>query len=145
MIRQRPDLIVPIRDRRRRKRYLTKRNFVIVVAVALAVFVVISTRSELRGTRPGEFGRIVKREIPPVEEKPMEVVNEAPPVVEQATTPAEPMWLEEESTTAAVVPMTTASVTRGDADLTIVGGPGGVTITQRERRRPVLSGGFGRD
>jgi len=119
--------------------------------------VVISTRSELRGLQPGEYGGLLRREIPQVEQKPMEVVHEEPPAVNDATH-ADPMlvqpaaraqWLEDESAAAEVVPMTTASVTTasvtsGDADQAIVGGPDGVTLVRKERQRPVLSGGFGR-
>ena len=157
MFRRRPDLIVPIHDRRQRKRFLTLRNFLIVTVVCLVAFVVISTRSELRGLRPGEYGGLLRREIPQVEQKPMEVVHEEPPAVGDATH-ADPMlvqpaaraqWLEDESATAEVVPMTsapvtTASITSGDADVAIVGGPDGVTVARKEKRRPVLSGGFGR-
>jgi hypothetical protein len=32
----------------------------------------------------------------------------------------------------------------GDTDVVIVGGPEGVQVVRRERRKPVLSGGFGR-
>ena len=37
-----------------------------------------------------------------------------------------------------------AALATGETDIAIVGGPEGVKIVQRERRKPVLSGGFGR-
>lgn len=154
MLHRRPDLIVPIRDRRQHKRILTLKNFGIFVVVALIAFVAISTRSELRGNGDrGDYGGLLSRELPkPVEPKPMEVVHEAQPVVEQ--THADPMlvepmtraqWLQDQ--TATVVPVTTANastIARGDGDVTIVGDSSGVTIIRRERHKPVLSGGFGK-
>jgi hypothetical protein len=82
MSRHRPDLIVPIHDRRKHKRILTLKNFGIFVAVLVVAFVAISIRSEMRSLRPGDYGRLFRREVPPpVEPKPMEVVSEeAPPV-----------------------------------------------------------------
>jgi len=86
----------------------------------------------------------------------MEVVKEAAPVEEQ--THADPMlvepmaraqWLQDDvATTATIAPVqpeiSAASVTRGTGDVTIVGGTEGVTIVRSQRRKPVLSGGFGR-
>lgn len=154
----RPDLIVPIRDRRRRKRILTLKNFGIFTAVLLVAFVAISLRSEMRGLNPGDYGRLFRSEVPsPVEAKPMEVVREqepAPAVDDQThadPTLVQPMarsqWLVDESTTAAAAavtaPVVVASVP-GKADVAIVGGTDGVTVVRQERRKPVLSGGFGR-
>ncbi|HEX6098221.1 MAG TPA: hypothetical protein VF432_17975 [Thermoanaerobaculia bacterium] len=153
---RRPDLIVPIRDRRRRKRILTLKNFGIVTAVLLIAFVAISIRSEMRGLRPGDYGRLFGREVPaPVEPKPMEVVREEPPAVTDQTqadpTLVEPMarsqWLVDDvppATPAPVTPVVTAASVRGEADLAIVGGADGVAVVRTERRKPVLSGGFGR-
>ena len=152
----RPDLIVPIRDRRQRKRYLTLRNFGIVMAALLLAFLAINIRSEMRGLRPGDYGRLFRNEVPsPVQPKPMEVVREAAPVDD--TTHADPMlvepmqraqWLVDDATTATTAPSTpvvvSAASVRGESDVVVVGGTEGVTIVQREKRRPVLSGGFGR-
>lgn len=151
---RRPDLIVPIRDRRKHRRILTLKNFGIFVAVLVVAFVAISIRSEMRSMRPGDYGRLFRREVPPpVEPKPMEVVREEPPPVDDQTH-ADPMltepmarsqWLVDDTATATVTtPVVTASSVRGEGDLAIVGGPEGVTIVRTERRKPVLSGGFGR-
>lgn len=154
---RRPDLIVPIRDRRQRKRYLTLKNFGIVALVMLVAFIAISIRSEMRGLQRGDYGRLFRSEIPaPVEPKPMEVVREELPAVDDQTH-ADPMlvepmaraqWLADGSaataTTATAPPVTGASV-RGEAGVAIVGGVEGVTVVRREKRRPVLSGGFGRE
>jgi hypothetical protein len=157
----RPDLIVPIHDRRRRKRILTLKNFGIFVAVLAVAFIAISIRSEMRGLAPGDYGRLFRREVPPaVEAKPMEVVREeepaAVPVVVNDQSHADPMlvapmaraqWLVDDTATT-TAPITTPVVTsasmRGEADVAIVGGTEGVTVVRKERRKPVLSGGFGR-
>lgn len=156
MRRHRPDLIVPIRDRRQRKRYLTLKNFAIAAVAAGVLFVGISIRSEMRGTGPANYGRLVEREMPQVEQRrPVEVVAEAP-TVDQEQTHADPMlvqaaareqWLRDQSTTPVVVdvpPRAAAAMATGATDVVIVGGPEGVKIVQRERRKPTLTGGFGR-
>lgn len=152
---RRPDLIVPIRDRRQHKRYLTLKNFFFASMAFLVLFAVITIRSEMRGLKPGGYGRLFDREVP-VEVKPLpvEVVEEAPPPVEDATHPdpmliepaARAQWLEDENA-AAIVAATAAEPARAsssDSNVTIVGGTEGVTVVRKERKRPVLSGGFGR-
>jgi hypothetical protein len=159
--RRRPDLIVPIRDRRQHKRYLTLKNFRNVGIALLVLFIGVSIRSELRGTDgSASYGRLLERELPPVvEQKPVEVVQEqAPPAVDD-TTHADPMlvapmvreqWLRADTTTDGGVtnvqpmPRAEASVASGETHVAIVGGRGGVTVVRQERRKPVLTGGFGR-
>ncbi len=118
-------------------------------------FLAVNIRSEMRDLVPGDYGRLFRRETPaPVKPKPMEVVREQP--VDDAThadpTLVEPMqrssWLtgdttmtSTETTTPVVV---SAASMRGESDVAIVGGTEGVTIVRKERKRPVLSGGFGR-
>ena len=156
MLRRRPDLIVPIRDRRQRKRYLTLKNFGKAMLVLTILFIAITIRSEMRGRTPGEFGGLFRRELPPpVEPKPVEVVREAPPPVEDSTH-ADPLlvapaaraqWLQDEAATATVAPLPAEapSVHSSASEVAIVGGPAGVTVVRREGRpKPVLSGGFGR-
>ena len=150
----RPDLIVPIRDRRQHKRYLTLKNFAIAVGVAIGAFIAISIYSEVRRPAPNEYGRLAKREAlaPPPAVKPAEVIQEAAPIDDQASadpTLIEPMarsqWLGQETTSAAVIqpePAPVPAIRPGD-DVVVVGGPEGVTIVKQKRRRPVLSGGFG--
>lgn len=155
MLRRRPDLIVPIRDRRQRRRYLTLKNFGWATLAAIVAFVAISIHSEMSGRTPGGYGRLFRKAVAvDVQQKPVEIVREAPPPVDDATH-ADPMlvapaaraqWLEAEAaTTTTVAPLTTPAVTQGQGDATIVGGPDGVTIVRKERRKPVLSGGFGRE
>jgi hypothetical protein len=152
---RRPDLIVPIRDRRQHKRYLTLRNFAILCAVAFVAFIAVSIYSEVRRPAPNEYGRLARREIPapPPVTKTMDVVEEAGSIPDQVSadpTLVQPMtraqWLGEETTSAGVIqpaPEPVSTIQRGD-DVVIVGGPEGVTIVKQKRRKPVLSGGFGR-
>ena len=150
---RRPDLIVPIHDRRKRKRILTLKNFGILMLVMVVAFIAISIRSEMRSLRPGDYGRLFGREVPPpIEPKPMEVVREEAPAFDDQTH-ADPMliepmersqWLVDDTPTTTVAPVVSAASVRGDGDLAIVGGTEGVTIVRKDRRKPVLSGGFGR-
>jgi hypothetical protein len=156
MLRRRPDLIVPIRDRRQHKRYLTLKNFGWTMLVLTVLFIGITIRSEMRGRKPGEFGRLFQREAAvEIKQKPVEIVREAPLPVDDSTH-ADPMlvepaaraqWLQGNATTAptvtAVAPL---PVVRSSAsEVSIVGGPDGVAVVRKEARpKPVLSGGFGR-
>ena len=157
MLRRRPDLIVPIRDRRQRKRYLTLKNFGLGMLVLTVLFIIISIRSEMRGRTPGEFGRLLGREMATdINQKPVEVVREAPLPVDDSTH-ADPLlvepaaraqWLEgDATTTVAVVPVVvpTQTVRSSASEVAVVGGPEGVNVVRKEARpKPVLSGGFGR-
>lgn len=159
MLRRKPDLIVPIRDRRQRKRYLTLKNFGYATLAAVVVFVGISIRSEMRSPDPNYYSPLYQRVLPKVEQKPpMEVVRETPqPVPDQDH--ADPMlvapmareqWLQAETgaTTSTMLPTgptrAEAAVATGETRLAIVGSSDGVAIVQQTRRKPVLSGGFGR-
>ncbi|HEX2061178.1 MAG TPA: hypothetical protein VHK90_10590 [Thermoanaerobaculia bacterium] len=157
-MRRRRDLIVPIRDRRQRKRYLTLKNFRNAMIVLALLFVVITIRSELRGTGPGYYGRLYEKELPPPVEprKPVEVVREEPPPVVPEATHADPMlvesfereqWLRdhgEGSVTAQTTVGLQPRAMTAESRVAIVGGSDGVAIVQQARRKPVLSGGFGR-
>lgn len=151
---RKPDLIFP--ERRQRRRYLTLKNFRNAAIVLLVLFTIVSIRSELRRPDGTGYGRLVERELaPPVEPKPVEVVETAGETVPDATH-ADPMlvepmvreqWIRPEDEFA-VVPAgnsrAEASVAAGHTEVAIVGGPDGVAVVQQERRRPVLAGGFGR-
>jgi hypothetical protein len=153
-MRSRPDLIVPIRDRRQHKRYLTLKNAGIASAVAFVAFIGVSIYSEVRRPAPNDYGRLARREIAPrpLPQKPLEVVRETPSIDDQAA--ADPMlvepaarasWLGNETSSAAVIapPAPAPTAARG-GDVAIVGGPEGVSIVQQKKRHPVLAGGFGR-
>jgi hypothetical protein len=158
---RKPDLIVPIRDRRQHKRYLTLRNAAKAFVVCAVVFLAITIRSEMQPRHADGFGRLLQKEMPKVEAKPVEVVHEAPPPVSDHTA-ADPMlvapaareqWLyddQQQPTNAASlqpVPSNTATVTapvEGDSRFAIVGGAEGETLVEQTQHRRVLRGGFGR-
>lgn len=157
MFHRRPDLIVPIRDRRQHKRILTLKNFGWFALACTIAFAGISIHSEMRGRGPtSHYGRLLQKELPAVEQqKPLEVVQEAPSPVPDQThadpTLIEPMtraqWLQDETATSAAIVAAPADVARfgeSRSDVAIVGGSDGVAVVRKERRRPVLAGGFGR-
>lgn len=157
-MRRKPDLIVPIRDRRQRKRYLTLRNARNVTLVLAVVFIAITIRSEMQPPAPDSYGRLLERQVPAVEAKPVEVVREAPPPINDQTVPdpmlvapmAREQWLYGDgpaTTSASIEPVgapAAISANAGESAITIVGGPEGVRIDRQPRRRQVLRGGFGR-
>ncbi len=160
MRRSRPDLIVPIRDRRQRRRILTLKNFGYALLVLVAIFGAITIEANLRGRKPGrDFGRLYDRQIESttaVPKKP-EIVQEAP-VPDQAA--ADPMLvdamrreqiLRDLGPTLSGPPPTLSGPRPTESrpyvagsKIAIVGGPEGVTIEQKQRAQPVLRGGFGR-
>ena len=154
MLRRRPDLIVPIRDRRQRRRFLTLKNFGWTTLAGVLIFIGISIRSEMRGPTPHGYGGLFDRAVDTeVVRKPVDVVQEAEPVADANA--ADPLLVapaaraqvmkDEVVATATVAPApTAAAVTKGSGDVTIVGGPKGLTVVRKERRKPVLTGGFGR-
>jgi hypothetical protein len=153
--------IVPIRDRRQSKRYLTLRNARNVGLALVAIFLIITIRSEMRDPQPGDYGRLFHKELPPAPvAKPMEIVREAPPAVPDHTA-ADPMlvepmtraqWLDgsftadasSEPIQASATPPTVVAPVRGTDRVAIVGGPEGVMIVKETRKRGGLKGGFGR-
>ncbi|HET8797412.1 MAG TPA: hypothetical protein VFO89_06985, partial [Thermoanaerobaculia bacterium] len=57
---------------------MTLKNFRNAMLVAIAAFVAVTIYSETRAPRPGGYGRLYSRELPPrIEAKPMERVVEA--------------------------------------------------------------------
>jgi len=136
-------------ERRQHVRIVTLRNFGwLTLAMALA-FIAISIRSELRGRHMQDYGRLVDRQMQTdIQRKPVEVVEESVPATEAAAAPqSEPMMIEPADGAVQPAPTLSAQVVppaRGDSRVAIVGGPEGVTIVQRQQRRPLLRGGFGR-
>lgn len=159
MARRRPDLIVPIRDRRQHKRYLTLRNARNVAIALGVVFIAITIRSEMGPRSNDSFGRLLERELPTVDTKPVEVVRESAQPVEDQAAPdpmlvapaAREQWLHGDSSTVAaatIEPVAPATgLTRRDSNsrVVIVGGPEGVGVVEQKRQRPLLRGGFGRE
>jgi hypothetical protein len=126
------------------------------------LFIGITIRSEMEPRSSNSaFGRLLDRELPKVEPKPLEVVTEAAaPIDDHAA--ADPMlvapaareqWLHDSSSTVAsaatiepvAAPATTVAPRVGTGSkVAIVGGPEGVAVVEQKRKAPLLSGGFGR-
>lgn len=84
----------PPRDRRRGRRYFTRRNVLIVVGFVVVVFAAVSLISELRKPAEGEYGRLYDRrtiETDVEPRAPMEVINESS-ISDQGS--ADPMLLD---------------------------------------------------
>ena len=140
---RRPDLIVPIHDRRKGKRYLTLKNFGIVMLVCFLAFVGITMHSEMRDHGPAAYARYERKPTAPPKPAPIEVVQEEPP----PATLDSSFYIEPPPVTPTVTEYTPPPVTDATTggDVKVVGGPEGVTIVRQDRRRPVLAGGFGRE
>jgi hypothetical protein len=161
MRRTKTQLIVPIRDRRQRKRYLTKRNIGLGTLIAIALFAIITIRSEMFRS-DGEFGRLYGRELPEAPAAaaaPRDIIRETPAIADQLG--ADPLLMEpavraqkylDTQAPAPVVPATAQIVDvpqpdpkeRSGGRVAIVGGAEGVAIVKEvpgERR--LLTGGFG--
>jgi hypothetical protein len=142
---------------------MTLKNAGIAALVSVFAFLAISLRSEMQNDDPKGYGRLVDRALPAVEQKPLEIIREAPAPVADQTVPdpmlVEPLAREQWLRDQALVPVDTAGVAvdvqpmealpydprpEGDTEIVIVGGPGGLQAVRRPARKPVLSGGFGR-
>ena len=144
-MRNSPDLIVPIRDRRQHRRILTLKNFG-RVAVAVIIFLAgLTLQSNYRHPKTGgDYGRLLDKQVSshtPIEPKKASIV--VAPIEDQ--TAADPLlvapaareqWLG--------VDGTTVSNVAPQAETSAVGGPSGIVIVRGkiDQRHPTLSGGI---
>lgn len=157
----RPDLIIPIRDRRSRKRVLTLRNFAYAAIAIVVLFAAVTIQSDLRHSKGDSYGRLFGTQVsgqPDVVPQKVEVVREAPVPDETSADPlliapaAREQYLGVDSTNMpqpAPQPIVSSSVMTSQPVATtqgavqIVGGPEGVTIAKGQAApRPTLSGGI---
>src|SRR3954454_8974026 len=61
---RKPLLIVPIRDRRQRRRILTIRNCAIALLSLAVIFAAISIYNDRRSAPAGEYGRLFGSQVP---------------------------------------------------------------------------------
>lgn len=153
------DLIVPVHDRRQRKRILTLKNFGRFAIALAVVFAGLTIQSEMRrGPSDGNYGRLFGKQVARQDEvaKPkFDVVKEAPvgdqtaadPTLLQPGVKAQQYGIGVDLTPTPVPPPSTTTVTTQRPEpigpgVTIVGGSDGVTIVKNgTQQRPVLSGG----
>ena len=158
----RPDLIVPIRDRRSRKRVLTLKNFGYVAIAIVVVFAALTIQSDLRHTKSDSYGRLLGKQVsgqPEVVAQKVDIVHEAPVADETSADPlllapaAREQYLgvnsnnmpqpQVQPTVVSSSVMTSQPVASTPNGVQIVGGPEGVTITKGQSTpRPTLSGGI---
>jgi hypothetical protein len=148
----RPDLIVPIRDRRARKRILTLKNFGWAALAGVLIFAGLTIESSMRkGKSDGEYGRLfgkqVSRETAVAKPAP-DIVKEAPVPDQTAADPtlvdaaARAQILEAQPLTPPVPPPVSVPAPVLGANVSIVGDANGVTLTRTDSApRPKLSGG----
>ncbi|HEX9162513.1 MAG TPA: hypothetical protein VF980_12475 [Thermoanaerobaculia bacterium] len=163
MRRSRPELIVPVRDRRQHRRILTLRNFRNAVIVIIVLVAGIEFEAHLRNPKQGDdFGRLYAPKIESATAVPKtpQIVTEAPIADDNAADPmlvqaaARAQLLQADSNVAplqqtpppAAVAQSQSPLVGHDkvGRLVVVGGPEGVTVVQQSGTRPVLGGGFGR-
>lgn len=152
-----PELIVPIRDRRRRKRILTLKNAQRAGVVTLVLVLALTVVSEVRDRRPiNGYGRLLDKQVPvaeaPIQKAPL-IVTEGP-IADQdhadpmlLTAAAREQYLGVGPTTASVVPTQPEPVAPpalgSEAHVTLVGDANGVAIVKSETpQRGVLGGGI---
>jgi len=155
----RPDLIVPIRDRRSRKRVLTLKNFGYAAIALVVVFAALTLQSDLRHSKGDSYGRLFGKQVsgqPDVVPQKVDIVREAPVPDETSADPlliapaAREQYLGVNSSNmpqpqpvVSSSVMTSQPVPTTQGGVQIVGGPEGVTITKGQATpRPTLSGGI---
>jgi hypothetical protein len=160
----RSDLIVPIRDRRKSRRILTKRNVLVTFGIGILAFAGITIRSEMQHPS-GSYGRLFGEQVtvaPAAATQTVAVVTEGEV---HDTTAADPMLVSAGAgeqilgvnrppaapipappLVPAPAPVTAASIAApGDGEharVAIVGGSEGVTLVKKSGDQPVLSGGI---
>ena len=156
---RKPLLIVPIRDRRQRRRILTIRNCAISMLSVAVIVAAISTYNAARRAPAGEYGRLFGSQVPVTNtaiSRNVDVVTEAPVDDERAADPMlvapaarEQLLLAKTNVPApAPIAMTPPSAIGNVSGhgTTIVGDGNGVAVvhgsTTPSHARPVLSGGI---
>lgn len=153
----RPDLIVPVRDRRHRKRVLTLKNLRIALLVFAVLVVAVTIQSDFRHPKRGDYGRLFGKQVsgqPVVAPQKVDVVREAPVPEQPSADPlliaaaAREQYLGTDTplpppavVDGGVMPVQPLDAPRGNVN--IVSGPGGVTIVRGQAaKRPTLAGGI---
>jgi hypothetical protein len=151
---RRPDLIVPIRDRRSRKRILTLRNFGWAALAGVLIFAGLTIESSMRNPKSdGEYGRLFGKQVsgqaPAVAKAAPDVIKEAPVPDQTAADPtlvgaaARAQILEAQPLTPPVPAPIAVPAPMLGADVAIVGDANGVTLTRTDTAaRPKLGGGI---
>jgi hypothetical protein len=152
-----PELIVPIRDRRRGKRILTLKNVRNAAMIAIGLVIILAVVFQiLQPKSHDDYGRLFGQQVA----VPAPEVHPAPQVVTEGSIPdqdhadptllgpaAREQYLGVNPNTATLVPTTTEpaqpapSIEKGK-HMTIVGDATGVTIATTTQQRETLGGGI---
>jgi len=155
---RKPLLIVPIRDRRQRRRILTIRNCAITMLSLAVIFASISIYNEARRAPAGEYGRLFRSQVPSTNtavSRKVDVIEEGPVDDQRAADPmlvapgAREHLLRADSNVPAPPPATPPPAVVSEHGTTIVGDGNGVAVVHASTTtatstapRPVLSGGI---
>jgi hypothetical protein len=161
MVRRNPDLVVPIRDRRRRKRILTLKNVRNVTLIAVALFAALTIASEIRRPKTrDDYGRLFGSQIAvpaTTAQSTPQVITEAPvadeehadPLLLSAAAREQYLGVNSQPVVAPVVSATPADFARpapvlGEGrHVSVVGDANGVAVvTEPAPRRETLGGGI---
>src|SRR4051812_48831467 len=152
-----PELIVPIRDRRRRKRILTIKNAQNVTLVAVVLFIALTIVSEVRKPKArDDYGRLFGQQVgapAPAVQKAPQIVTEgqisdddhADPLLLSSAAREQYLGVEPNSLQPVAAPVEATSIPAPSTTdhATIVGDANGVTIVKSETQtRGVLGGGI---
>jgi hypothetical protein len=154
---RKPLLIVPIRDRRQRRRILTIRNCAITMLSIAVIFASISIYNEARRAPAGEYGRLFRSQVPSTNtavSRKVDVIEEGPIDDQRAADPMlvapaarEQLLRADSNVPVAPAPVPTPPAANVSAHgTTIVGDGNGVAVvhasTTSTAAKPVLSGGI---
>src|SRR3954471_1072140 len=156
---RKPLLIVPIRDRRQRRRILTIKNCAISMLSIAVIFASISVYNEARRAPAGEYGRLFRSQVPATNtaiSRKVDVIEEGPVDDQRAADPmlVAPAAREQlliANSNVPVAPKPPVATPPAPANVsghgtTIVGDGDGVAVvhasTTATAAKPVLSGGI---
>jgi hypothetical protein len=153
-------VVVPVRDRRQRRRILTLKNFWKAALVIIAIFAGITIEANLRHPKTTDYGRLygnrvqqtstVSRKQEIVQEGQINDATAADPTLVGAQARAQILTGEADkplTQTAPAGPVPTlppTPVQDSAGRYVVTGGPEGVTLVQKNNAKPVLGGGFGK-
>lgn len=143
----RPDLIVPIRDRRQRRRILTLKNLGKVALGMVIFFAGLTMESNFRKSDTnGDYGRLLGKQVsshvaieprkPNIVTVPIQDQTAADPLL--IAPAAREQWLGVNGSPA------TAAIAPQQTDSSAIAGPSGIVIVRGkiDQRHPTLSGGI---
>ena len=149
-MRHRPDLIVPIRDRRKRRRILTLKNFRWVFLALISFFLGVTIHSDLRHSSGSDYGRLFGKQVSSqivVTPKKNDVVTAtaiedqkaADPLLLSAAAREQYLGVNVDPALSRIAPAGEPAP-RGES---VAEGPNGVTIVRgKAEEHPTLSGGI---